>query len=90
VLDIEVAQSFVKLTAESASDIGSPRITELQEKLSLGLANLEIAARKLIEVPGAPGPINLENLKGFQTEISQGKEELAGVVTAAFQRLKLK
>jgi hypothetical protein len=88
--DIEAAQSFVKVTAESESDISSPRITELQEKISLSLARLEIVARKLKEIPGAPGPLSVDSLKGFSQEISQGREELTSVVTAAFQRLKLK
>ena len=88
--DIEAAQSFLKITAESASDIASPRITELREKMSLSLANLEIVARKLREIPGSPGPLNVDRLKAFRKDILQCKEELTAVVTAAFQRLKLK
>jgi hypothetical protein len=88
--DIEAAQSFVRVTADNVEEIASPRITELQEKISLSLANLEIVARKLKEIPGAPGPLSVDSMKGFRQEILQGKEELKTVVTAAFQRLKLK
>jgi hypothetical protein len=90
VLDIEVTQSFVKMTAESESDIASPRITEIQEQISLKLAKLEIVARKLKDLPGTPGPLTVDSLKGFRQEISESSEELRSVVTAAFQRLKLK
>ncbi len=88
VYDIEAAQSFMRSTSEKDSDISSPRIIELQEKLSLILANLEIAARKLKEIPGAPGPLSLDRLKGFRQQLINGKEELTSVVTAAFERLK--
>jgi len=89
-LDIEVTQSFVRMTAESESDIASPRIAELQEKISLKLANLEIAARKLKALPGSPGPLTVDSMKGFRQQLSDSKDELESVVNAAFQRLKLK
>ena len=90
VLDIETTQSFVRVTAESESDIASPRIAEIQEKISLRLATLEMVARKIKDIPGTPGPVNLEQLKGSGQELSEARQELESVVTAAFQRLKLK
>jgi len=88
--DIEAAQSFMRMTVERESDIASPRITEIQERISLRLANLEIVARKLKEIPGAPGPLSVDKLKGFRQGLFDSKEELTSVVTAAYQRLKLK
>jgi len=88
--DIEAAQSFMRNTAEKKGEIASPRIAELQEKISLRLANLEIAVRKLRELPGTPGPVRMDSLKGFRQQLFDSKEELTSVVTAAFQRLKLK
>jgi len=89
VYDIEGAQSFMKLTAPSVTDIASPRITEVQEKLSLSLANMEIVARKLKGIPGASGSLGAEQLKGFRKQLAESQEELTTAVTAAFQRLKL-
>jgi len=89
-LDIETTRSFMRVTAESESDIASPRIAEILEKISLRLAKLEMVARKIKELPGTPGPIGVEQLKGSRQELSEATEELKSVVTAAFQRLKLK
>lgn len=88
VLDIGAAQSFMRLTAEG--EISSPRITELQEKISLSLANLEMTARKLKEKVGTPEPFNLDTLKGYRRELSSSTEELTSVVSAGYQRLKVK
>ncbi|MGW8178912.1 MAG: hypothetical protein ACWGQW_09145 [bacterium] len=87
--DIEVAQSFMKLTAPSVADIASPMITEVQERLSLSLANMEIVARKLKGIPGASGSLSEERLRVFRKQLAESQVELTTAVTAAFQRLKL-
>jgi hypothetical protein len=86
--DIESTQVFLRAAVEG--EITSPRITEIQEEISLQVARLESAGRKLKQLPGEPGRPSLGRLAQFQTPLASQKDELREVVTAAYQRLKLK
>jgi hypothetical protein len=88
VCDLETVQSFQRATADS--ELKSPRVSEIQEGLSLSLANLQIEARKVVGVPGSPGPLWIGRLTRYQEELADWKEELISVVTAGYERLKLK
>ena len=88
VYDVESGQSFQRLTADS--ELKSPRVSEIQEGLSLSLANLHIDARKMVGAPGSPGPLRVRRLTRYQKELAEWKEELISVVTAGYERLKLK